>query len=191
MASLPLNRDDFFPQDLAQSLHSQQSSSNPLYTEFETLLYLCSQADKVSAAAELLHSIKHHFLTSISSDYRNLLPYSFQTKEVSGPDNRSVTLQLLNFRSTYEPGAWSRTFYEGLSRYPAAEFYDRKVVELGCGNGWICLGLALRCMPELVVGVDINTRAILCAKLNLFLNGYNDRGELLLDSEGRSLIDRI
>jgi hypothetical protein len=42
-----------------------------------------------------------------------------------------------------------------------------------------------------VIGLDINPRAIKCAQINLFLNALNPDGSPCLDSEGKSLLDRV
>ena len=76
-------------------------------------------------------------------------------------------------------------------RYPTAEFYDRRVVELGCGCGWITLAIALYSSPKVIYGVDINPRAIICSQLNLYLNALDGEGEPILDAEDLTLLDRV
>ena len=91
----------------------------------------------------------------------------------------------------FAPEEWSYTFFEGLARYPAGELEGLTLAELGCGNGWISLALARRSLPRKVYALDINPRAITCARLNLFLNGLDDDGRPTEDASGRSLLDRV
>lgn len=173
--------------DLAieQFLSLTKSDSSQCYVLFEELLGRCLTEDQ--GAIQLLHQLKN--ICAELPD-KTAHPFSFSRKDIQNFKESISTLWLLSFCSTYEPGEWSRTFYEGLSRYPTSDFYGRKVVELGCGNGWICLGLAIRNRPDKIFGVDINERAILAARLNAILNSYDDKGNPKIDEEGRTLIDR-
>ncbi len=100
-------------------------------------------------------------------------------------------LTLLQLPGVFAPEEWSYTFFEGLARYPAGELEGLTVAELGCGNGWISLALARRSLPRTVYALDINPRAVACARLNLYLNGLDDDGAPVLDASGRSLLDRV
>lgn len=80
------------------------------------------------------------------------------------------SIYLLQLPSIFQPEDWSFTFYEGLSRYRRSDYQDKTVVELGCGNGWISIALALCCALKRIYGLDINPRAITCARLNVYLN---------------------
>ena len=60
--------------------------------------------------------------------------------------------------------------------YPSAEFYSRRVVELGCGSGWISLALALYFLPTSIMESILNPRAVICSQLNLYLNALDDEG---------------
>jgi len=106
---------------------------------------------------------------------------------VGAPDD----LTLLQLPGVFAPEEWSYTFFEGLARYPAGELEGLTVAELGCGNGWISLALARRSLPRKVYALDINPRAVTCARLNLYLNGLDDDGRPVLDASGRSLLDRV
>jgi methionine S-methyltransferase len=171
---------------IEQFLALTKSDSSQCYLLFEELLGFCLAKDK--EAIGLLHKLKD---TCASLPDKNTHPFSFSRKDVRNFKDSMTTLWLLSFRSTYEPGEWSRTFYEGLSRYPTSDFYGRKVVELGCGNGWICLGLAIRNRPDKIFGVDINQRAILAAHLNAILNSFDSEGTPKTDEEGKTLMDRV
>lgn len=45
------------------------------------------------------------------------------------------------------PEDWSFTFYEGLNRYPDCIFKEKTVAEVGCGNGWISIAIAVKWLP--------------------------------------------
>ena len=100
-------------------------------------------------------------------------------------------LTLLQLPGVFAPEEWSYTFFEGLARYPAGELEGLTLAELGCGNGWISLALARRSLPRKVYALDINPRAVTCARLNLYLNGLDDDGRPAEDASGRSLLDRV
>ena len=104
---------------------------------------------------------------------------------------RPQSLTLLQFPSTFLPEEWSFTFYEGLVRYPNTEYYNKSVVELGCGIGWITIALALRYAPQSIYGLDINPKAIVCARLNLYLNAFNKDGSPKKLANGKSLLDMV
>lgn len=114
--------------------------------------------------------------------------FSFDSLAVGHDD--SDHLYLLQLPSTFTPEAWSFTFFEGLARYPVTEFQGKTLVELGTGNGWISIALAKRCLPARMIGLDINPKAITCARLNLYLNALNDKGELA-EIQGVSLLDCV
>jgi methionine S-methyltransferase len=104
---------------------------------------------------------------------------------------KNMKLRLLRLPSTFAPEEWSYTFYEGLSRYKTSEFEDRKVVELGCGIGWISIALAMENRPKKIYGLDINPRAITCARINLFLNAYDHSAQPIWQSAGQNLDDIV
>lgn len=112
----------------------------------------------------------------------------FSVTRLSLPGHR---LRLLQLPSVFAPEQWSFTFYEGLRRIPHADFEGRVVAELGSGNGWISLALARFGLPRKVYGLDINPRAVLSARLNAHLDASAPDGSLLVDSTGKSLLDRI
>ena len=96
--------------------------------------------------------------------------FTFLSIDISNNKDQSELINLLHFPSTFTPEEWSYTFFEGLSRYDTAEFQNKNLVELGCGNGWITIAMAKKFGPRKVLGFDINPRAIICAKINLYLN---------------------
>jgi methionine S-methyltransferase len=130
-------------------------------------------------------------LNKMAFDHLNYDFFDIQTVQVLDSLNQNRELKLIVFRSVFAPESWANTFYEGLTRYPTTEFYDRTIVELGCGSGWISLALALRSLPSQIVGVDLNPQAVLCSKLNCFLNSYDNHGNPIFDDEGKTLVDRV
>ncbi len=142
-----------------------------------------------SRAAALIELQSIHRWYADASDRAAAPHFSFSRLEIPS-GNGEIALDLLQLPSVFAPEEWSFTFYEGLIRIPVTEFERMVVAESGCGNGWVSMALAQRTRPAKVYGLDINPRAILCARLNLFLNAYDDQGELRLDGEGKSLLDR-
>lgn len=117
--------------------------------------------------------------------------FHFDTLALSNNTGNETKLTLLQLPSIFTPEDWSFTFFEGLARYPSTEFQGRHVAELGCGNGWISIAMGKKCSPAKIFGLDINPRAITCARINLLINALDDSGELIVDFEGKSLIDRV
>ncbi|NES81316.1 MAG: aminotransferase class I/II-fold pyridoxal phosphate-dependent enzyme [Moorea sp. SIO2B7] len=178
-----------FDKKIAQFLQSCQQSSNEAYLAFKALLNELDEPITRVKARQFLGEIKNYYLslkdkTAIKHIYFNQLP-------ITNSSGDSSHLTLLQFPSTFSPEEWSFTFYEGLERYPNNEFSDRTVAELGCGNGWITLALAQRCLPKTIYGIDINPKAITCSQLNLYLNALDDFGSQIYDSEGLTLLDRV
>jgi aspartate/methionine/tyrosine aminotransferase/methylase of polypeptide subunit release factors len=89
---------------------------------------------------------------------------------------RTNRLDLLLLPSMFAPEAWSFTFLEGLLRKPAAFYRGKQVVELGTGSGWVSLALLRFTEVKKVMGVDLNPQAILLARINAVLNGFDHLG---------------
>ncbi|MGF1540982.1 MAG: aminotransferase class I/II-fold pyridoxal phosphate-dependent enzyme [Pleurocapsa sp.] len=172
----------------------------------DRFLERCSQSSSAAFAAftELLSSLKspdtqltaRQFFDSVYRVWRETNQehkyyFSFVTQVVKTYEGDRRELKLLLFPSIFAPEEWSLTFYEGLLRYPAEEFYSRRVVELGCGSGWITLAIALNSLPQVIYGVDLNPRAVVCSQLNLYFNALDDAGNPIFDSECKTLIDRV
>ncbi|MEY2988559.1 MAG: hypothetical protein RJB13_2080 [Pseudomonadota bacterium] len=117
--------------------------------------------------------------------------FGFSTLALWNEAEDTKHLNLLQLPSIFTPEDWSFTFFEGLARYPSSEFQGRITTELGCGNGWISIALAAKTKPAKMIGLDINPRAITCARLNLLLNALDHSGTPIIDSEGKSLLDRV
>ncbi|CAF3522041.1 unnamed protein product [Rotaria sp. Silwood1] len=118
--------------------------------------------------------------------------FTFLSVDISNNKDHSELITLLDFPSTFTPEEWSYTFFEGLARYDAAEFQNKNLVELGCGNGWITITMAKKFGPQKVFGLDINPRAIVCSKINLYLNALDDQANDVKDDlNEENLIDKI
>lgn len=127
------------------------------------------------------------------SEKEALTNYHFHFFEMEVPNglNDNFKLTLLQLPSTFAPEEWSYTFFEGISRYPKSEFRNKKMVELGCGNGWISLSVAKKFNCSMIYGFDINPKAILCSKLNLYINSFDSDGTLILEEDGKSLLSKV
>ena len=182
------------------------ASSSSLLSNVSGFLEYCSQSSNhaFSAFTELLASLRcpdtqvaaRQFFTSLYQAWQKKEPdreysFSFVTQVVKTYDSSSKKILLLLFPSIFAPEEWSFTFYEGLLRYPSEEFYSLRVVELGCGSGWITLAIALNSLPKVIYGIDLNPRAVVCSQLNLYLNALDEDGQPILDSEQKTLIDRV
>lgn len=100
-------------------------------------------------------------------------------------------LTMMVIPSIFMPENWSFTFYEGLNRHPDSIFKDKTVAELGCGNGWISIALAEKWLPSKVYGLDINPRAVKVSWINLYLNAFDEKGQVIYDAEKKTLLDRV
>eukprot|EP00899_Mesostigma_viride_P018751 jgi/Mesvir1/26878/Mv20615-RA.3 len=110
------------------------------------------------------------------SPHRYLDAAEDETSEWSGS---LKSVKMLVLPSIFVPENWSFTFYEGLRRAPRAYFAGREVVELGTGNGWISIAVAMEACPRQIIGLDINPRAVICARINLYLNALQPDGSPL------------
>lgn len=166
-------------------------SSNDAFDSFKKLLKSLESEDSHKEARELLLDIITYYNKNQSEDFISKFHFSFIEVDISNRRDQSEPLLLLQFPSTFTPEDWSYTFFEGLSRYDYSEFNEKKMVELGCGNGWVTLGLAKKYSPSFIYGLDINPRAIIASKINLYINSIDDKGNLIKDTEGKSLLDRV
>lgn len=172
-------------------LKSCNESSTQAYENFKCILEMIDKKAETTKIRVFLHNLEQHLKLNFSID-ESLNKFYFAFSQLTITQEKvNHTLKLLQLPSIFTPEEWSFTFYEGLARYPKTEFHDRKVTELGCGNGWISIALAIRCLPQKIIGLDINPRAISCAKINLFLNSLNCSGTIIVDEEGKSLADRV
>jgi len=164
-----------------------QHSSQEAYEQFKILLAKLDDPKTQIEASIFLHDLSDYYNKNLPNDCH----FQFLNQKILDKNDNTVQLNLLQFPSTFLPEAWSFTFYEGLVRYPANQYKDKKIVELGCGIGWISIALAYRYPLKTIVGLDINPKAITCARLNLYLNSLNDDGLEIICNQGNSLLKRV
>lgn len=80
-------------------------------------------------------------------------------------------LELLLLPSIFAPEAWAYTFVEGLLSVPLEEYAGKRLVEVGCGSGWVCIALARFTRLAHIQGLDLNPHAVAVALCNAWLNG--------------------
>ncbi len=173
-------------------LNSCKKSSAQTFENLKGLLkYLDYLPTRIKARCAL--SELYHYFLNLESGHNAISNYHFSIDKLitDGNELSSNTLLLLQLPSIFTPEDWSFTFYEGLARYPNSEFHHRTLAELGCGNGWISIALAKRSSPQQIYGLDINPKAIICARINLYLNALDNNGQPYIDSEGKSILERV
>lgn len=168
-------------------------SSHAAYESLKSLLDIDPIPENLSRVRRFLTSLKSHCddVDIDNDDFVQRYHFSFAVLALDGHNPSGHQLTLLQLPSIFTPEDWSFTFFEGLARYPISEFQGRTVAELGCGNGWISIAIAQKNLPQKIYGMDINPRAITCARLNLLLNALDDSGTPRLDAEGKTLLDRV
>ncbi|MEM6457689.1 MAG: methyltransferase, partial [Acidobacteriota bacterium] len=179
--------------DAAAFLDRCRTSSGGAYAAFEMLLARLDDPATRRDARRCLGAVADALGDGALERYHfDIRPFDIRPLPLGAPNERADALRLLHFKSVFAPEAWSRTFFEGLARIPTSELAGRAIVELGCGNGWIALALAMRHpAPARVVGLDINPKAVLCARLNRYLNALDDDGQPAIDPAGDSLLERV
>jgi methionine S-methyltransferase len=168
----------------------KQSSEQAIHALSSLVLQLENTTTQ-KESAQLLQSIVQFLADKDESEVRKTYHFHFFTMDIPTGLNDSFPIVLLQLPSTFAPEEWSFTFFEGLSRYSFSEFQNKKMVELGCGNGWISLSMALKFNCSKIYGLDINPKAILCSKINLFLNAFDTNGELKVLQDGETLLDKV
>ena len=168
-------------------------SSQVAYDLLKSLVEEARTRDEQAALRRFLESVRCEIarmgLDTEASIER--FHFGFHILHLDGYGAEAFRLTLLQLPSIFTPEDWSFTFYEGLARYPASEFHHKVIAELGCGNGWISIALAMRSQPAKMIGLDINPKAVMCARVNLILNAYDSAGILKVDREGRNLLECI
>ncbi|CAF3537374.1 unnamed protein product [Rotaria sordida] len=172
-----------------------QQSSYQTFENFKVVLRLLEDKSSRREArlflTELVNYIRERFSTVNEATIQSF-HFTFLSVDISNNKDHSELINLLHFPSTFTPEEWSYTFFEGLSRYDAAEFQNKNLVELGCGNGWITIAMAKKFGPRKIFGLDINPRAIICSKINLYLNVLDDQANDVKDDlNEENLIDKI
>ena len=170
-------------------LEECELSSQKAYEAFKGILYAENEKSHIQKTYECLHSL-FEFYERVEDKDLFLKKYHFNFKTILLGGHREK-LRLIQFPSIFSPEEWSFTFYEGLSRLPHSTFTGKKISELGCGNGWICLSLALNTDLDFIYGLDINPRAITCAKLNLAFNSFENKSTVAKTYSGKSLWESV
>jgi methionine S-methyltransferase len=174
-------------------LDACRSSSTAAYERCKEVLASLDDPETRAGTRQLLADL-NTTLGSLMGAEESLATFHLSLTSLTiGQQGRSGDiLTLLQLPSVFAPEEWSRTFFEGLARFPAGELEDRTLAELGCGNGWISIALGRRrSAPEKIYGLDFNPRAITCARINLYLNALTPDGLLIRDGDGKSLLDRV
>jgi methionine S-methyltransferase len=175
------------PKSVNQFIQVCQESSQAAYNEFKVLLDQLDNIETRKPANDLLRELQAYFHEHPSNDYH----FQFLKQNILDKNDQTHELSLIQFPSTFLPEAWSFTFYEGLVRYPASDYEGQTIVELGCGIGWISIALAYRYSLKKIIGLDLNPKAIICARLNLYLNGLNEAADVIYDHSGQSLLKQV
>lgn len=170
--------------DLATLLATMTSSESTFATLQE--LVIEGSYDPQKASMLLRQLFAHDAELNDDAPSRQLFRFNVLTLQ-----NSKRPLVLLQLPSTFNPEAWSFTFYEGLLRIPTSDFIEKTVCELGCGNGWVSIALAASYPVRLVHGYDINPKAVVAAKLNLLLNSFDEDGKSVVDEEGIPLLSKV
>lgn len=159
-----------------------KKSTTEAYNSFKKLV---SYFDSEETRSEARSFLEHLKINSKNYKYFKLVQIP-----INGPEGFG-SLELFQLPSTFAPEEWSYTFYEGLNRYPKERFVNKKVCELGCGNGWISLSLAVKTGASNVYGVDINPKAVVLSKLNLYMNALSSSGDVKFLPDSKSLLDKV
>jgi methionine S-methyltransferase len=167
------------------------ASSAAAYEQFKEMLRLLEDPASRVTARRLLSSLLAAVAERSFEECLAAFHFGFQQLPAGREGHGGPPLTLLHFPSVFAPEEWSRTFFEGLARLPAGEIEGRTVAELGSGSGWLSLALARRALPAKVYGLDLNPKSVTCARINLYLNALDDDGAPLLDSGGKTLLDRV
>jgi len=177
--------------ELSDFLATCKVSSEGAISALQSLMELLEVQSLPNRGIQLLNDLRQFAEQRTAEEMRSEFHFHFLEMEIPGNLNESIRVKLLQLPSTFAPEDWSFTFFEGLSRYTFSEFHDKQMVELGCGNGWITISMALKYNCRKIYGLDINPRAILSSKINLYLNAFDENGTLNRFTDGRSLLDAV
>lgn len=179
--------------DPAAFLSRCSESSQMTYELLKELIDGATSHDEISKIRRFLTALYSHVdsLDLNSEEFVQRYHFNFTTLTLDGQSHTDNNLRLIQLPSIFSPEEWSFTFFEGLARYPISDFQGRTIAELGCGNGWISIAIARQNCPQRLFGLDINPKAITCARLNLILNAFDDSGTPIFDAEGKTLLERV
>jgi methionine S-methyltransferase len=167
-------------------------SSQETYDNFRQILNKLDDHSVRTSTIAFVHELANFLIQKhTTQEMIQLYHFAFSHLTLTQQDGKTTEMILLQLPSTFAPEEWSFTFFEGLARCRASEFQDKLVVELGCGIGWISIALAKQTKPEKIYGLDLNPRAVLCSKINLYLNAFEKNGNPSWIHEGKTLLERI
>ncbi|KAI5002285.1 hypothetical protein ZWY2020_026935 [Hordeum vulgare] len=133
-------------------LASCAESGDAAYGAAKAVLERLQAPASRAEARRLLGSIRHHF-ADLAAGQDCLQTFHFRIHDVildphlQQGSQQTNKLTMMEIPSIFSPEDWSFTFYDGLNRHPDSIFRDKTVAELGCGNGWISIALAGKCLP--------------------------------------------
>ncbi|XP_011013792.1 PREDICTED: methionine S-methyltransferase [Populus euphratica] len=174
-------------------LNECQKSGDAAYGAFRSVLERLEDPNSRTAARIFLSDLYKR----VGDSDQCLEQYHFRIQDIFLDQYQGVgyrgrkKLTMMVIPSIFMPENWSFTFYEGLNRHPDSIFKDKTVAELGCGNGWISIALAEKWLPSKVYGLDINPRAVKVSWINLYLNAFDEKGQVIYDAEKKTLLDRV
>jgi methionine S-methyltransferase len=174
--------------DTKKFLMSCEESSNRSYENLKCMLGFLEDPKTRVEARKFFFKLEEFFKNETDKEKYH---FSLDFIKINSENNKVNNLILLQLPSTFHPEDWSFTFFEGLMRCSSDEFMGKSIAELGCGNGWISIALAQKYELHRVYGLDINPRAVVCAKINLYLNALTSDGEVIYNQDGFSLLDRV
>lgn len=170
-----------------------QKSGDAAYGAFRSVLERLEDPNSRTAARIFLSDLYKR----VGDSDQCLEQYHFRIQDIFLDQYQGMGYQgrkkltMMVIPSIFMPENWSFTFYEGLNRHPDSIFKDKTVAELGCGNGWISIALAEKWLPSKVYGLDINPRAVKVSWINLYLNAFDEKGQVIYDAEKKTLLDRV
>jgi len=177
---------------IEEFLEKCKSSSQTAYDLLKEKLSEIESPQTQKDTRVFFYHLENYLKNTVTEEnIMNTYFFSIDKLIIDGQEDSPHNLTLMQLPSIFTPEEWSFTFYEGLLRYSPDEFQGKTAAELGCGNGWISIALAKRQLPQKIYGLDINPKAIMCARINLYLNALDKNGDLKQDSEGLSLLDRV
>lgn len=178
-------------EDVSNFLEVCRTSSAAAYERFKELLAQLEDPATRAEARRFLARLQAAVSDRGAEESFATFHFGFHQLPTGRESQSHPPLTMLQLPSVFPPEQWSRTFFEGLARHPASDFEGRTVVELGAGGGWITLALARRASPAKVYGLDINPKAVTCARINVYLNALDSKGNPLRDVHGKTLLDRV
>ncbi|KAL0357250.1 UNVERIFIED_CONTAM: Methionine S-methyltransferase, partial [Sesamum calycinum] len=130
-----------------------EQSGDAAYAALRSLLERLEDPSTRTDARVFLSELQKRFSSEEASERDRCLETTiskFKTS-ISNSFEKRKKLSMIVIPSIFMPEDWSFTFYEGLNRHPDSIFKDKRVVELGCGNGWITIAIAEKWSPSKIL----------------------------------------